>query len=152
MNLSKKRYLWIYRRKNILISRGSELRCFQLLQYEYQLFNSALTSSNVYYHPKQCLKALPYAIGTVVFLTLAFALWVHSLPTPPIPVDPLADMPIPGEGNGMTFEEALAAQTDPARKEGMQNLFRDINAEVKAAGNGEEEEPENVMNLDGEEL
>ena len=78
---------------------------------------------------------------------------MHSLPPPPIPVDPLADMPIPGSGNGMTFEEALAAQTDPARKEGMQNLFREMNAaNTKAAGSGEEEEPENVMNLDGEEL
>lgn len=103
------------------------------------------------------MKALPYAIGCVVFLTIAFALWVHSLPPPPVRVAaPLQDSPIPKSGSGMTFEEALAAQTDPNRKENLQNLFANVNAEMKEeklkAETGEEEEPENVMNLDGDEL
>ena len=66
-------------------------------------------------------------------------------------------MPIPGSGGGMTFEEALAAQTDPSRKESLQNLFDQVNAEMKeekkkTEEGGEEEETENVINLDGEEL
>lgn len=107
---------------------------------------------------QQCMKALPYAIGFVVFLTLSFSLWVHSLPPPPIKVeDTLKDMPIPGAGGGLTFEEALAKQTDPDRKESMKNLFDQVHAEVKeermkAEENGEEEGPESVLNLDGEEL
>lgn len=104
------------------------------------------------------MKILPYAIGFVAFLTIVFALWVHSLPPPPVKVvDTLQDMPIPGSGGGMTFEEALAAQTDPSRKESLQNLFDQVNAEMKeekkkTEEGGEEEETENVINLDGEEL
>jgi hypothetical protein len=108
---------------------------------------------------KQCMKVLPYVIGCVVFLTIAFAVWVRSLPPPPVRVantNPLKDFP--RSGSGLTFEEALAAQTDPAKKESIKNLFAKVNAEMKEeklnAGNREEqeEEPENVMNLDGDEL
>jgi hypothetical protein len=108
---------------------------------------------------KQCMKVLPYVIGCVVLFTIAFAVWVRSLPPPPVRVantNPLKDFP--RSGSGLTFEEALAAQTDPSRKESMKDLLNKMNAEMTEeklnAGNGEEqeEEPENVMNLDGDEL
>jgi hypothetical protein len=95
----------------------------------------------------------------VVFLILAFALWVHSLPPPPPPkvVDPLKKMmPNLGGGSGLTFEQALAAQTNSESKQNLQKLFDEVNADLKekkmAAESEGEEEPENVMNLDAEEL
>lgn len=101
------------------------------------------------------MKVLPYAIGFVVFLLFSFALWIHTLPPKPIvtktnPAEKVK-MPTPGEGGGMTFEEALAAQTDVGKKESMKKLFDQVDAELKAKQQ-EMQEEENVINLDGDEL
>ena len=50
----------------------------------------------------------------------------------------------------MTFEEALAAQTDDNKKEKLQKLFDQVNAELKTEQKGTQDE-ENVINLDGDE-
>ena len=98
------------------------------------------------------MKILPYAIGLVVFLLCSFALWIHTLPPKStVKTNPTEKMkmPIPGEGGGMTFEEALAAQTDDNKKQELQKLFDQVNAELKTEQQGTQDE-KNVINLDGD--
>ena len=94
------------------------------------------------------MKILPYALGFVVFLTLAFTLWVHSLPPPPVKVIHDMDIPNLASGNGLTFEEALKAEINSGGEEMLHNLFDQVKADDDEANS----DAENVMNLDGEEL
>ncbi|KAL7499408.1 hypothetical protein ACHAWT_009516 [Skeletonema menzelii] len=87
-----------------------------------------------------CMKLLPYALGGLLFLVLAFALYVHSLP-PAISIERLEqsikNIKIDGENKGMTFEEAMQAEIDEAMR-----------SEIKDTGVVEPEEV--VVNLDGD--
>ena len=80
------------------------------------------------------MKLLPYALGGLVFLVLAFALYVHSLP-PAITIERLEEsinsFNIDGANRGVTFEEAMQAE--------MMN-------------DGGSEPEEDVVNLDGDSL
>mmetsp|Transcript_9869 Transcript_9869/g.16329 ORF Transcript_9869/g.16329 Transcript_9869/m.16329 type:complete len:91 (+) Transcript_9869:177-449(+) len=86
------------------------------------------------------MKLLPYALGGLLFLVLAFALYVHSLP-PAISIERLEqsikNIKIDGENKGMTFEEAMQAEIDEAMR-----------SEIKDTGVVEPEEV--VVNLDGD--
>ncbi|KAL7487603.1 hypothetical protein ACHAW6_013186 [Cyclotella cf. meneghiniana] len=96
-----------------------------------------------------CMKSLPYVLGGLVFIILAFSLWVSSLPpkVPAVNVDQ-SSFTIPKDERGMSFEEALAAQTDQMKREEMAKLFDKVKKEM----GGDNDQSDNVINLDGDSL
>mmetsp|Transcript_34790 Transcript_34790/g.52122 ORF Transcript_34790/g.52122 Transcript_34790/m.52122 type:complete len:122 (+) Transcript_34790:144-509(+) len=82
-----------------------------------------------------CMKLLPYALGSVVFMVIVFALYVHSLP-PTISIESfeqtINSVNTDGGNRGVTFEEAMQQ------------------AEMMTGGVVEPEE--DVVNLDGDSL
>lgn len=98
------------------------------------------------------MKLLPYALGVVVFMILAFALYVHSLPPKnsiekqtPLSIKVETDETERGKEFAKTFEEALRDQ-----------FLDDLEAELlkqdellKGAGPVQEDE---TVNLDGDNL
>jgi len=81
------------------------------------------------------MKLLPYALGSVVFMVIVFALYVHSLP-PTIFIESfeqtINSVNTDGGNRGVTFEEAMQQ------------------AEMMTGGVVELEE--DVVNLDGDSL
>ncbi|KAL3787906.1 hypothetical protein HJC23_000148 [Cyclotella cryptica] len=96
-----------------------------------------------------CMKIFPYVLGGLVFTMLAFSLWVSSLP-PKIPAAKVdqSSFTIPKDEKGMSFEEALAAQTDQIKKEELAKLLQKVKEEIVE----ENDQAESVINLDGDSL
>lgn len=107
------------------------------------IVNAPNLSHNTLDQRQDCQKILPYVLGGVLFLVVAFGIYVRSLPKRPS-IKPPPATSAGSASRGMTFEEAMSADMGSR-------------AAAAAAGGGSgggdaPPEPEAVINLDGDGL